>query len=123
MTAAKNPVHIEAVAARAPCREEKKVPMRAGSAEPVKIPVMFYRGGTVSIMHSFTEGIFVGEKTHIDEAQINLDAVKHSSKSSHENGKASNTPVPCTQNLAICSFGVDVCKEIKLGRLCFGSAN
>jgi hypothetical protein len=42
ITAAKNPVQIEAVAARGPCRAEKKVPTRAGSAEPVKIPVMFY---------------------------------------------------------------------------------
>jgi hypothetical protein len=42
ITAAKNPVQIEAVAAKAPCRDEKKVPTSAGKAEPVKIPVMFY---------------------------------------------------------------------------------
>jgi hypothetical protein len=42
MTAEKNPTQIDAVAARAPCREEKKVPTRPGSAEPVKMPVMFY---------------------------------------------------------------------------------
>lgn len=41
MTAAKNPAQIEAVAATAPCLEEKKVPTNAGKAEPVKIPVMF----------------------------------------------------------------------------------
>jgi len=41
ITAAKKPSQIDDVAARAPWREEKKVAMRAGSAEPVKIPVMF----------------------------------------------------------------------------------
>jgi len=41
MTAAKNPVQIDAVAASAPCRDEKNVPTSAGSAEPVKIPVIF----------------------------------------------------------------------------------
>lgn len=42
ITAAKKPSQIDDVAARAPCREEKNVPTRAGSAEPVKIPVIFY---------------------------------------------------------------------------------
>jgi hypothetical protein len=41
---------MDAVAARAPCRDEKKVPTRAGSAEPVKIPVIFYEGKIVSIL-------------------------------------------------------------------------
>jgi len=50
ITAAKNPVQMDAVAARAPCRDEKKVPTRAGSAEPVKIPVIFYEGKIVSIL-------------------------------------------------------------------------
>ena len=39
--AAKNPVQVDAVAASAPCRDEKNVPTRAGSTEPAKIPVMF----------------------------------------------------------------------------------
>lgn len=43
MTAAMKPVQTEAVAATAPCREEKKVPTRPGSAEPVKMPVKFYQ--------------------------------------------------------------------------------
>jgi hypothetical protein len=42
------PVQTDAVAATAPCREEKKVPTRAGSAEPVKMPVKFYQGKFVS---------------------------------------------------------------------------
>jgi hypothetical protein len=42
MTAAINPVQTDAVAATAPCRDEKKVPTRAGRAEPVNIPVKFY---------------------------------------------------------------------------------
>jgi hypothetical protein len=50
ITAAKNPVQMDAVAARAPCRDEKKVPTRAGSAEPVKIPVIFYEVKIVSIL-------------------------------------------------------------------------
>ena len=37
-----NPVQMDAVAAKAPCRDEKNVPTSAGSAEPVKMPVMFY---------------------------------------------------------------------------------
>jgi hypothetical protein len=41
---------MDAVAARAPCRDEKKVPTRAGSAEPVKIPVIFYEVKIVSIL-------------------------------------------------------------------------
>ena len=41
ITAAKNPVQMEAVAAKAPCLDEKNVPTSAGSAEPVNIPVMF----------------------------------------------------------------------------------
>jgi hypothetical protein len=41
---------MDAVAARAPCRDEKKVPTRAGSAEPVKIPVIFYEGNIISLL-------------------------------------------------------------------------
>lgn len=41
ITAEKNPAQTEAVAAKGPCLEEKKVPTSAGSAEPVKIPVIF----------------------------------------------------------------------------------
>jgi hypothetical protein len=40
MTAEKNPVQIDATAAREPCLVEKKVAMSAGNAEPVNIPVM-----------------------------------------------------------------------------------
>jgi hypothetical protein len=111
MTAAKNPVHMEAVAARAPCRDEKKVPTRAGSAEPVKIPVIFYHGRTVSLIeHSWYECV-LELNTYIYETQINVNAMKHGSKGSHENGKAGNTPMPCTKNLCICGFRVDVCNQ------------
>jgi len=41
ITAAKNPVQMDAVAAKAPCLDEKNVPTNAGSADPVKIPVIF----------------------------------------------------------------------------------
>jgi hypothetical protein len=34
---------MDKVAAKAPCLEEKKVPTKAGNAEPVKIPVMFWK--------------------------------------------------------------------------------
>jgi hypothetical protein len=50
MTAAINPVQTDAVAATAPCRDEKKVPTSAGSAEPVNIPVKFYEDKIVSIL-------------------------------------------------------------------------
>jgi len=40
MTAEKNPVQIDATAAREPCLVEKKVAMSAGNADPVKMPVM-----------------------------------------------------------------------------------
>jgi hypothetical protein len=40
ITAEKNPVQIDATAAREPCLSEKKVAMSAGNAEPVNIPVM-----------------------------------------------------------------------------------
>jgi hypothetical protein len=52
ITAAKNPIQMEAVAASDPCREEKNVPTRAGRAEPVKIPVMFCHGKVVSTASS-----------------------------------------------------------------------
>jgi hypothetical protein len=58
---------MEAVAASAPCREEKKVPTRAGSAEPVKIPVMFY---TIRLLasESYNVGVRVLErKTYVDK--------------------------------------------------------
>jgi hypothetical protein len=107
ITAAKNPVQMEAVAASGPCRDEKKVPTSAGSAEPVKIPVIFYHENIVST--TFMVGMFV--ESHINKAQIYVHAVKHGSECSHKNGKASNAPMPCAKNLGIRGFGVDVCEE------------
>lgn len=40
ITAEKNPVQMDATAAREPCLVEKKVAMSAGNAEPVNIPVI-----------------------------------------------------------------------------------
>ena len=62
ITAAKNPVQMDTVAASAPCRDEKKVPTRAGSAEPVKIPVIFYKTKIVSIL--FLLVMFIAENSH-----------------------------------------------------------
>jgi hypothetical protein len=47
-------------------------------------------------------------KTHVDETQINVYAVKHGSKGSHEDCKAGNAPMPCPQDLIIGGFWVDV---------------
>jgi hypothetical protein len=102
-----NPVQTEAVAATAPCREEKKVPTRPGSAEPVKIPVKFYQENIVRTL--ICPVIKVGcRETHVDETQINFDAMKHTSERSHENCEASNGIMPYAKNLGVSSFGVDV---------------
>jgi hypothetical protein len=47
-------------------------------------------------------------EAYIDETQINLNAVKHGSEGSHEDCKASNTVMPCAEDLSIRGFGIDV---------------
>jgi hypothetical protein len=112
MTAAKNPVQMDAVAARAPCRDEKKVPTRAGSAEPVKIPVIFCIGCIISIIrHRLMVGVRVGEHAYIDEAQINVDTVEHGSKGSHENSKARNAPMSRPKNLGISGVRLEIYEQ------------
>jgi hypothetical protein len=106
MTAATKPVQIDAVAAMAPCRDEKKVPTRAGRAEPVKMPVIFCAGKGCQ----YPTTILLW-KTHVDETQIDFDAVEHSSKGCHEDCKAGNAPMSCSEDLSIGSLGIDVFKD------------
>jgi hypothetical protein len=46
--------------------------------------------------------------THIDEPQINVNAVQHGTKRSHEDCEAGNTPMPGVKYLSIGGFGVNV---------------
>lgn len=73
---------MEAVAAMAPCREEKNVAMRAGSAEPVKIPVIFY--ARVSVFSTILLNPQAMDDPYIYESEVNFDAMKHSGKSGHK---------------------------------------
>lgn len=56
-------------------------------------------------------GSFWTEETHVDESQINIDAVKHSTESSHEDCKSGNAPMPRIEDLSIGGFGIDVCED------------
>jgi hypothetical protein len=102
---------MDAVAARAPCRDEKNVPTSAGSAEPVKIPVIFYEEIWVCILIT---SVALFQLTHIDEPQINVNAVQHGTKRSHEDCEAGNTPMPGVKYLSIGGFGVNVWENFKL---------
>lgn len=91
ITAAKNPTQIEAVAAKGPCLDEKNVPTSPGSAEPVKIPVMFYVERTVSFL--FSSPMCADHETHVNKTQIDVNTMEHRAKRGHKYGHSCNTPM------------------------------
>lgn len=106
MSAEKKPSHTEAVAARAPCRDEKNVPTRAGSAEPVKMPIMFCKATIIRMGGIACE---VLHETYVDKAEINLDSMEHSGKCRHEDSETGNTIMPSAEYLSVGRVSVDVC--------------
>ena len=104
MTAEKKPHQIDAVAARGPCRVEKKVATSAGSAEPVKIPVMFY-APSLSIL---INRVAVMRNAYVNKTKINLYTVQHGGKGRHEHREPHDTSMTSAQDLLVSCIWVDV---------------